>query len=466
MVFSSIMFLCVFLPLVVTSFYIVPKVYRKYILIVFSLIFFSWNGLPHFWLLIASIAINFIFVKLLEKFRNKAILVIGVSLNVLLLLTYKYAAFLLLTLSNFISFTQPDLKLGLPLGISFFTFQAISILVDVFRKKTDEKINLTDFVVYMTFFPKLVSGPITPFGVMKTGLESMSASYADISAGLMRFSFGLAKKTLVADPLGQVTDNIWAGLSVGISPTSAWLAAITYSLQLYIDFMSYSDMAIGLGKVFGIELLENFNFPYVSRSITEFWRRWHMSLSTWFKNYLYIPMGGNKRGNVYIHLATVFLVTGLWHGANFTFIVWGLWHGIFIIIERLIKDKSWYIKIPDLFKWFATLLIVFFGWILFKAANLNEAFKFIEIMFGQTNGSSVQMGTKFYIDNKVLFTIAVALSMCFPTVETLKKMINQRYPKIEKGMTVFSQIISILLLILSFMFIINSTYSPFIYFQF
>ena len=160
------------------------------------------------------------------------------------------------------------------------------------------------------------------------------------------------------------------------------------------------------------------------------------------------------------------LVTGLWHGANFTFIVWGLWHGIFIILERLIKDKSWYKKIPDLFKWFATLLIVFFGWILFKATNLNEAFKFIGIMFGQSNGSSVQMGTKFYIDNKVLFTIAAALSMCFPTVETIKKMIYQHYPKIEKGMTVFSQIISILLLILSFMFIINSTYSPFIYFQF
>ncbi|MDY4604549.1 MAG: MBOAT family O-acyltransferase [Clostridium tertium] len=353
-------------------------------------------------------------------------------------------------------------KIVLPIGISFFTFQGMSYIIDIYRNDGKVNKNIFSVALYISLFPQLVAGPIIKYKAVDEQIRNRKESIDYFSYGINRFVIGLGKKIIISDMLGAISDNIFLlANSSGIDMITAWIGAICYTLQIYFDFSGYSDMAIGLGHLFGFKFPENFNYPYISRSITEFWRRWHISLSTWFKEYLYIPLGGNRRGNVYFNLVVVFLVTGLWHGASWNFVIWGLWHGLFMIIERLIRDKAWYKKIPLIIKIFITLFIVIIGWVLFKATTLKEGLRYLSIMFGLVNFSNITFEFTYFISRKFILLIIIGIIASTP----IPKNIFNRYKGI-KAFELIKTILIILLFIVSIIFMVNSTYSPFIYFQF
>ena len=480
MVFSSSIFVFIFLPLVTFLYYISSKKIRNYILLLSSFIFYACSGISYLKILIISILVNYIFGILIDSLGNrednskdnvkannynklkKLTLILGVVLNLALLFYYKYYDFFI---ENFNIVFNSDIQfknIVLPVGISFFTFQGMSYIIDIYRNDAKVNKNLFSVALYISLFPQLVAGPIVKYKSIDNEIRKRKETVDEFSYGIERFVIGLAKKVIIADILGGVSDDIFALVSTsGIDIMTAWLGAICYSLQIYFDFSAYSDMAIGLGHFFGFSFIENFNYPYISKSITEFWRRWHISLSTWFKEYLYIPLGGNRRGNVYFNLFVVFLVTGLWHGAAWNFIIWGLWHGVFIILERAIRDKNWYKNIPSIIKRFITLFIVLIGWVLFKAENFDVALKYLGIMFGLVKFNNITFEISYFINAKTIFLIFIGMISSTPI---LKIFVSKYREKIWFG--VIKNILIILLFIIALIFMINSTYSPFIYFQF
>lgn len=466
MVFSSTIFIFAFLPVVLLAYYILGKKVRNYVLLLASLFFYAWGGVDYLKILIASIIINYIFGLLIDKVSDntrlkKVILTIGVVLNLGILFYYKYYDFFVEN-TNLVFNTNFQLKyIALPIGISFFTFQGMSYIIDIYRK--DGKVNKNPFAValYISFFPQLVAGPIVKYKTVDDQIRNRKESIEYFSYGINRFVMGLAKKVIIADILGAMADNIFNLYYSGIDTPTAWIGAICYTFQIYYDFSGYSDMAIGLGYMFGFKFMENFNYPYISKSITEFWRRWHISLSTWFKEYLYIPLGGNRRGNVYLNLFVVFLVTGVWHGAAWTFVIWGLWHGLFILIERAIRNKKWYINIPNIIKHIITMLIVILGWVLFRADNLEQAIGFIKTMFGFNNPTPLTFEYIYFINKKFIFWMVMATLGSMPFVANKFNKYNGR-----KSFEILATIGISILFVVSIIFVVNSTYSPFIYFQF
>lgn len=466
MVFSSTIFIFMFLPIVLLAYYILGKKVRNYVLLLASLFFYAWGGVEYLKTLIVSIIINYIFGLLIDNARDKiklkkVFLGIGVLLNLALLFYYKYFDFFVEN-SNKLFNTSFSLKyIALPIGISFFTFQGMSYIIDIYRK--DGKVNKNPFSValYISFFPQLVAGPIVKYKTVDNQIRNRKESIEYFSYGINRFVIGLAKKVIIADVLAAIADNIFTQYYSGIDTPTAWIGAICYTFQIYYDFSGYSDMAIGLGYMFGFKFMENFNYPYISKSITEFWRRWHISLSTWFKEYLYIPLGGNRRGNVYLNLFIVFLVTGIWHGADWTFVLWGLWHGLFILIERFLKNKKWYINIPNIIKYIITMLIVILGWVLFRADNLDQAIGFIKTMFGINSAETLTFEYIYFINRKLIFWIVMATIGASPFIANKLKKYNGR-----KSFEILATIGISILFVISIIFVVNSTYSPFIYFQF
>lgn len=465
MVFSSTIFIFIFLPLILFLYYSLGKKIKNYILLIASLIFYAWGGIEYLKILIASIILNYSFGILVDKYSNrtmlkKVILTLGVILNLSILFYYKYYDFFIEN-ANVLFGTNLSLRhIVLPIGISFFTFQGMSYIIDIYRG--DGKVNKNPFSValYISLFPQLVAGPIIKYKTIDKEIRSRKESIEQFSYGINRFVLGLSKKVIIADILGGMADNIFSLYEKGIDTPTAWIGAICYAFQIYYDFSGYSDMAIGLGHMFGFRFMENFNYPYISKSITEFWRRWHISLSTWFREYLYIPLGGNRKGNVYVNLFIVFLVTGIWHGASWTFILWGIWHGIFIVIERLIKNKSWYINIPNIIKYLVTMFIVIIGWVLFRADSISQAFGYLEVMFGVNSNASLYEFT-YFINKKLVLWIVVAALGSVPFISNKLRKYNG-----NKSFEIISTVGISILFILSIVFIINSTYSPFIYFQF
>ncbi|WP_370836981.1 MBOAT family O-acyltransferase [Clostridium tertium] len=467
MLFSSSVFIFIFLPLVLFLYYISGKKIRNYILLLASLIFYAWGGVNYLKILMVSILINYIFGLLIDKtvdrsHLRKFILILGIILNLALLFYYKYYDFFIENINNILNMNLELKRIVLPIGISFFTFQGMSYIIDIYRNDGKVNKNIFSVALYISFFPQLVAGPIIKYKTIDEQIRVRKESIDYFSYGINRFVIGLGKKIIISDMLGAISDNIFLlANSSGIDMITAWIGAICYTLQIYFDFSGYSDMAIGLGHLFGFKFPENFNYPYISRSITEFWRRWHISLSTWFKEYLYIPLGGNRRGNVYFNLFVVFLVTGLWHGASWNFVIWGLWHGMFMIIERVIRNENWYKKIPSFIKIFITLFIVIIGWVLFKATTLEEGLKYLSIMFGLSNFSNITFEYTYFISRKFIVLIIIGIIASTPI---FKKIFN-RYRDI-KVFELIKTILIILLFIISIIFMVNSTYSPFIYFQF
>ncbi|MDB1947990.1 MBOAT family protein [Clostridium tertium] len=467
MVFSSSVFIFMFLPLSLVSYYISGKKIKNYILLLASLFFYAWGGMNYLKVLIISILINYIFGLLVDKTIDKKhlrmfFLILGIILNLALLFYYKYYDFFLENINTIFNMNLELKKIVLPIGISFFTFQGMSYIIDIYRNDGKVNKNIFSVALYISLFPQLVAGPIIKYKAVDEQIRNRKESIDYFSYGINRFVIGLGKKIIISDMLGAISDNIFLlANSSEIDMITAWIGAICYTLQIYFDFSGYSDMAIGLGHLFGFKFPENFNYPYISRSITEFWRRWHISLSTWFKEYLYIPLGGNRRGNVYFNLVVVFLVTGLWHGASWNFVIWGLWHGLFMIIERLIRDKAWYKKIPLIIKIFITLFIVIIGWVLFKATTLKEGLRYLSIMFGLVNFSNITFEFTYFISRKFILLIIIGIIASTP----IPKNIFNRYKGI-KAFELIKTILIILLFIVSIIFMVNSTYSPFIYFQF
>ena len=351
----------------------------------------------------------------------------------------------------------------MPLGISFFTFQALSYMIDVYRKDVKAQKNPYKLTLYISFFPQLIAGPIVKYHDIAKDIENNHSSFEDVAYGLQRFIAGLGKKVLLANPLGQIADNVFNDGYLAADASVAWLGAICYSLQLYYDFSGYSDMAIGLGRIFGFHFLENFNYPYISKSITEFWRRWHISLGTWFKEYLYIPLGGNRQGKMrtYMNLFFVFCITGLWHGANWTFVLWGIWHGLFIVAERAcglanMPNSRW-----DILRHAYTILAFVVGWTMFRADTVTEGIGMIGTMFGLCTPEMLPQGLEYYLSEHNLLILCVALFLSMP----VKLSAWQNCQKRWLGVTAY-RVGLLLVLILSIANLAASTYNPFIYFRF
>lgn len=476
MVFSSQIFIFVFLPIALIIYFLIANLLSKflrqsiknYILLLLSLLFYCWSGINYITLLLISIFINYICGIIIDNFKNKGTLskltlIIGVLFNLLILFYYKYFNFSASIINNIFNSAISLRDIILPLGISFITFQGISYIVDIYRGDAVSNKNPLETALYITFFSKLISGPIIKYKDFASQLKNRKESLKYFSYGIERIIIGLSKKVIISDILGETVDNIFTLSKSGIDTPTAWIGIICYTLQIYFDFSGYTDTAIGLGSVFGFKFIENFNYPYISKSITEFWRRWHISLSTWFKEYLYIPLGGNRKGKfrTYLNLFIVFFSTGIWHGASFNFIVWGLWHGLFMIIERMIMKKDWYIKIPNFIKLIFTLFIIMIGWVFFRANGLKDAINYLSIMFGLKSFDFITFNYRYLLSTKLI--IWVILGVIFST-----PFINNILNKFKNNIILeFAQTITLgILFILSIIFIVNSTYSPFIYFQF
>ena len=467
MLFSSIIFLSIFLPSLIILYFSVKKSFRNYILLIYSLIFYAWGEPRYLSVMLCIILINYLAAILIDKNKNrKIILICDILLNLFVLIYFKYFNFIVININKVLKNPLPKLNIIMPIGISFFIFQAISYVFDVYKNEVSVQKNIYKLTLYISFFPQLIAGPIVKYHEVQKEIENRNESLNNIYLGLFRFSIGLGKKVLIANTLGEVVDKIFMlDIINTIDYKIAWIGAICYSLQLYFDFSGYSDMAIGLGKVFGFKFLENFNYPYVSKSITEFWRRWHISLGTWFKEYLYIPLGGNRKSSIrtYINLFIVFLATGIWHGAKWTFVIWGLWHGIFIIIERKIKIEKYDKKFEIFIRHIYTLFIIITGWVLFRAENMSYGIKFLKIMFGISKNSKIPYSVMYFLDRKVILALLIGL---IASVNIFKLNIDKYYESKSFMRNILLNMYSIIILILSYMSILSSTYNPFIYFRF
>ncbi len=469
MVFSSTLFLFLFLPVFLTVYFLVPYRFKNAWALVASLGFYAWGAPVFVFALLASILFDYLLVPQFAKHSNpKFWLWIGVAGNVALLGYFKYANFFVENVNILLSgFGFNDVKwtaVILPIGISFFTFQKISYLVDVYRGIRPPLKNFGDHALYVVLFPQLIAGPIVRYNEVADELvDRRDAINADNRLlGFFRFCIGLAKKVLIANVLGAQADEIFGKEIADLGFSEAWLGAICYTFQIYFDFSGYSDMAIGLGKMMGFKFPENFNNPYIAQSITEFWRRWHITLSNWMRDYLYIPLGGNRvsAARLYINLWLVFLISGFWHGAAWTFVIWGAYHGLFLVLERMFLLKL-YTYIPKIIRVLLIFVIVVFGWVFFRAENFDQAIAFINAML---TFKTTQLWLDAELQMTLWFSLLVVIVALFKGVENQQMKLYETKPGLVK--TVFIMGISILLLVLSAGSIFSSGYNPFIYFQF
>lgn len=471
MVFSSSIFLFVFLPLILCGYYLMKLEYRNIFLLIVSLFFYMWGEPKFVWIMILSIIINYCAGLIIfhtnhryGKNMSNIVLAVGILANLGLLMYFKYWNFAISSINQLVGTDIALRNIALPIGISFFTFQGMSYIIDLYRGNAKVQRNIINMALYIALFPQLVAGPIVRYIDINEQIEDRETTFDKFVIGTRRFIIGLSKKVIIANQVGYIADQIFNNTLSELSMSIAWVGAICYTIQIYFDFSGYSDMAIGLGKMFGFDFLENFNYPYISKSVTEFWRRWHISLSSWFRDYIYIPLGGNRSGNVYFNLLVVFLVTGLWHGAAWNFVLWGLWHGMFLIIERIIKKNNIRFKIPGTIKWAITMLVVIVGWVLFRAPNLEFAWEYIKVMFSMKMNKNMSMTAFWYLTPKVIVTLILGIMASLPLNQYAKKkfsILEGTYFKI-----ILMNIGTIILFFFSIMYVITSTYNPFIYFRF
>ena len=466
MLFSSVSFLFMFLPLVCAAYLLVRRELKNDVLLLASILFYAWGEPRYLAVMLTTILINYAGAVLIDKYRSrgKLILALSVVADLSFLFYFKYFNFVLTNVNSLFHAGFEPLNVVMPIGISFYTFQAMSYLVDVYRGETPVQKSVYKLALYVSLFPQLIAGPIVKYRDVADQIDGREESFDKVAYGAKRFTVGLAKKMLIANTLGAVADKIFEQPINQFSVSTAWIGALAYAFQLYYDFSGYSDMAIGLGSIFGFKFLENFNYPYISKSITEFWRRWHISLSTWFKEYLYIPLGGNrvsKRRNLF-NLFVVFLATGVWHGAAWNFVVWGLWHGLFIIIEKatgFAKKEGG--RAFTAMKHVYTILVFLFGWVLFRADNVNYGLKYIRRMLGLYRRDNITFDTAYYVDGKVLLIFAAAFVCAMPVFKNMLAV-----PPERKALRCLVNAGVLVLLLLSLSSVAASTYNPFIYFRF
>ncbi len=466
MVFSSTIFLCVYLPLVLLGYYICPKKGRNLFLLIVSLVFYAWGEPKYVFLMIFSILVNYVFGLLMDKHRAnkkrlKLMLVLSVVIDLGLLSVFKYTDFIITNINAIFNTGFDLLNIALPIGISFYTFQAMSYTIDVYRDDVRVQRNLIDFGMYITMFPQLIAGPIVRYSDVQDQLAERSVTTADFSEGVMRFVVGLGKKVLLANQMGAVWTDIYA-LGGDVSALMAWTGAVAFTFQIYFDFSGYSDMAIGLGRMFGFKFPENFRYPYESVSITDFWRRWHITLSTWFKEYLYIPLGGNRRGlaRQALNLLIVWSLTGFWHGAGWNFVMWGLYYFVILFVEKLFLLKA-LDKLPKFFRHVYALLLIIIGWVIFASDDVSVLLPYLGSLFG-ANGAVGGMDVYTLVTKAVLIVIC-----CVASTELPKRLFGTMTGKMnEKAVFTVKSVLTIVLLTLSMIFLIGDSYNPFLYFRF
>jgi alginate O-acetyltransferase complex protein AlgI len=468
MVFSSTIFLFLFLPIIILGNFLLNQKYRNTFLFIGSLFFYFWGEKSLTIIMLSSILINYfsgIGISYLQKQKRsvKPLLTLAIIANLSFLLYYKYFDFFLDNISYFgFKSAFEDSEIILPIGISFFTFQGISYLIDLYRKDVSCQKNIIHLGLYISFFPQLIAGPIIRYHDIASELKSRIITRNLFTEGLVRFIRGLAKKVIIANSLALIADQTFDIAPTDLPTTVAWLGIICYTLQIYFDFSGYSDMAIGLGKMLGFNFKENFNYPYISKSIKEFWRRWHISLSTWFKDYLYIPLGGSRKGALltYRNLLIVFFITGFWHGASYNFIFWGLFHGAFLILEK--TKGSLIEKLPNIIKHIYVLLVVIVGWVFFRAETFNDAIVYLQHLFTPTtDGNYIPF---IYVNNYFVFVLCLAIIFAAP----VRKIISQKFTpeKFEAIQLISTYGFHFVLFLFSIMELAQSSYNPFIYYRF
>ena len=465
MLFTSISFLYYFLPVLILIYFITPKKYKNIILLIASLLFYFYGEPKYVLLMIIEIIIAYIGAILIDKYKNqsKNILITTLFIHIFLLIIFKYTDFIIKTINDISNANIKLLNIALPIGISFYTFQIISYIIDVYNGKVKVQKNIINLATYVSLFPQLVAGPIVRYQTVEKELDDRVHSFNNFAYGIRRFTIGLAKKVLIANALGELCTKAFV-----LNETTVifyWIFGISYMLELYFDFSAYSDMAIGLGRIFGFNFPENFNYPYISKSITEFWRRWHISLSTWFKDYVYIPLGGNRNG-IYKQIRNiliVWLLTGIWHGANWTFLIWGLLFGIILIIEKLWLNKFME-KLPSFIRRIYVLFIVMILFIIFNSDNMQVALTNIKGLFGMNGEVFINNYTLHYLKNYLLVLI-IALLGSTPLIKILiDKLRKNKY--LNNIINILEPILIVVILFVVTSYLIDNSYNPFLYFRF
>lgn len=467
MVFSGLTFLLLFLPAVLLVYFIVPKRFKNAVLFLFSLLFYAWGEPVYVVLMLFSTVLDFSCGKVVDRYRGtpkaKIGLLVSVFVNLGLLCLFKYTDFFITTINSITGTAIPLLNLPLPIGISFYTFQTMSYTIDVYRGDAKVQNNIISFGAYVSLFPQLIAGPIVRYQTIADQINDRTHSFDKFGDGVKRFAVGLAKKVLLANNIGL----LWSAVSKTdisqLSVVSAWLGAIAFAFQIYFDFSGYSDMAIGLGKIFGFDFLENFNYPYISKSVTEFWRCWHISMGTWFRDYVYIPLGGNrKRFAVQIrNIAVVWLLTGFWHGASWNYVLWGVFYGILLIIEKLFLLK-YLNKAPSFIGHIYAVICILIGWVFFAFEDISQGLDYLKVMFG---------GASAFVTNETMYQMISYLPLlliCLVASTPVGKILYGKLKKLKNSTLTSLVSISGMLAVtvLSTAYLISGSYNPFLYFRF
>ncbi len=466
MLFSSLVFLFVFLPVIIVTYYLFSsRIYRNLVLLFFSLLFYAWGEPLYVILMVIEILINYLLARLIsinEKTNIKRFyLIITIIIDLGLLGFYKYSNFIIDIVNGLFGLEWGFVDLSLPIGISFYTFQILSYVIDVYRGKVKVQNNVFNLATYVTMFPQLIAGPIVRYETIENELIDRKESVQMVSDGIRRFIIGLGKKIIIANNMAIIADRVFLDTTLAeYSFFIAWIGAISYSLQIYFDFSGYSDMAIGIGKIFGFNFLENFNYPYIAKSITDFWRRWHISLSSWFRDYVYIPLGGNRvsKPRWILNIMIVWMLTGLWHGASYNFVVWGLYYGLFLIIEKVFLLKI--LEKAKLINHLFTLLVVIFGFVIFNSSSLDQVTTFFSNMFMSVPNFDIS----FLETGGLVYLIPYFIIACIAATP-LSKNIGISVKDKELFGYGYDLYLFVLLLI-CVIFLVNSSYNPFIYFRF
>lgn len=461
MVFSSILFLFFFLPVFLSCYFILPKQFRNLALVVFSLLFYAWGEPIYIGIMIFSTIFDYSIGRIMGYFDHndkirKVVLIFSIFGNLSILSFFKYTDFFITSSNSIFGSSIELLEIALPIGISFYTFQTMSYTIDLYRRKVDVQKNIISFAAYVTMFPQLIAGPIVTYDKVEKELSSRKVTLTLFGEGCIRFIEGLGKKVLIANNIGLLSTQIFSSETTELTIITAWIGIIAFGLQIYFDFSGYSDMAIGLGKMLGFHFPENFRYPYISKNVTEFWRRWHITLGSWFREYVYIPLGGNRVSAIkwYRNIFIVWFLTGFWHGAAWNFIMWGLYFGFFLVLEKqfLLKVLA---KVPAFLSHFYLLLIVSIGWVLFSFESVDSMFQYIGTMFGIHSVKMFDTKTLYYLSNYYLVFI-IAIVFATPLLANVKHKIN--------GFVMY--VFYVMVLLLCTAYLVDSTFNPFLYFRF
>ena len=469
MVFSSFVFLLAFLPIVLLLYYLCPARLRNLVLLVFSLVFYAWGEPVYVLIMLFSIVFDYANGRLIEHVKNKncpgkakAALIVDLCGNLAILGFFKYTDFVIGSINSITGAGLSLLHIALPIGISFYTFQTMSYTIDVYRGEVAAQKNILTFATYVTLFPQLIAGPIVQYKTVEEQLSHRRETTAQFAAGIGRFTIGLGKKVLIANQVGALWDTVAALPGTSLSAGTAWLGAIAFTFQIYFDFSGYSDMAIGLGKMLGFEFLENFDYPYLSRSITEYWRRWHISLGTWFREYVYIPLGGNRCGlpRQILNLIIVWGLTGLWHGASWNFLLWGLYYGVILIIEKVWLQKPLQ-KAPGVVQRLYSLLLIVLGWVIFALTDFGAIGNYFAALFGAHGGADAQ--TMYLLTTNISLLLVAALA-CTRWPAHAANDLLARLP--QAAQTLLRCLFYAAVLLMCIAFLVGDSYNPFLYFRF